>query len=406
MGAPGEAEGLRRGGVGVGAAQCLNWLERPGQPRGQAGGLDRNGTGAAGALRRHPAKGLANIHRGRQRIADDLGSAIVDTKTNEIPVARLLFNDLDLNGRFVSLDALHTQTETGPDIVLEHGGHYLFTAKKNQPTGPPNHRETAPRPEGGFSPLGTDSRLSFHSGIKKSRLQSRSILHPPVSAEQVCFPLAAQAARSLWAVPGPQRRIRYAANQRRTRGTGRTKVAGIEPRRLCRRRKRSAPAPGRFPQLLPPPHSPPLCACSRCGLLRRISNSLFMEWRSHQPHPEYLTTTDFQSAMGEDHGRPVMRLPFSPKAPVVNRLKQLDPSQSANGSPSAFSDLSTAGGLCPVVRDPSAEHIPPGPTDSSGACRAAVLAGPASRPRWPEWCDASRDRTLIGGNRLKSGTAP
>src|SRR5438105_505887 len=39
-----------------------------------------------------------------------LGSAIVDTKTNEIPVARQLFPYLDLKGRFVSLDALHTQT--------------------------------------------------------------------------------------------------------------------------------------------------------------------------------------------------------------------------------------------------------------------------------------------------------
>lgn len=47
------------------------------------------------------------------------------------------------------------------------------------------------------------------------------------------------------------------------------------------------------------------------GLFRRISNSLFMEGRSHQPHPEYLTTTDFQSAMGEEHCRPAMRLIFN-----------------------------------------------------------------------------------------------
>jgi len=51
-----------------------------------------------------------------------LASAMVDTKTNEIPVAQKLFPDLDLNGRFVSLDALHTQTETARDIVLEGGG--------------------------------------------------------------------------------------------------------------------------------------------------------------------------------------------------------------------------------------------------------------------------------------------
>ena len=35
-----------------------------------------------------------------------LGSALVDKKTNEIPVARKLFKRLDLDGRKVSLDAL------------------------------------------------------------------------------------------------------------------------------------------------------------------------------------------------------------------------------------------------------------------------------------------------------------
>lgn len=44
------------------------------------------------------------------------------------------------------------------------------------------------------------------------------------------------------------------------------------------------------------------------GVFRRISNSLFMEWRSHQPHPEYLTTTDFQAAMSENHCRAALRL--------------------------------------------------------------------------------------------------
>lgn len=62
-----------------------------------------------------------------------LGSAVVDQKTNEIPVARKLFPKLDLEGRFVSLDALHTQTETGLDLVQEHGAHYTLTVKDNQP---------------------------------------------------------------------------------------------------------------------------------------------------------------------------------------------------------------------------------------------------------------------------------
>jgi len=62
-----------------------------------------------------------------------LGSALVDQKTNEIPVARELFQTLDLEGRFVSLDALHTQTETARDLVQQHGADYLLTVKDNQP---------------------------------------------------------------------------------------------------------------------------------------------------------------------------------------------------------------------------------------------------------------------------------
>ena len=63
-----------------------------------------------------------------------LGSALVDQKTNEIPVARALFKKLDLDGRKVSLDALHTQDQTARELVLEHGADYLFTVKGNQPT--------------------------------------------------------------------------------------------------------------------------------------------------------------------------------------------------------------------------------------------------------------------------------
>jgi hypothetical protein len=62
-----------------------------------------------------------------------LGSALVPTeKTNEIPVARSLFEKLDLDGRIVSLDALHTQDKTARALVLEHGADYLLTVKDNQ----------------------------------------------------------------------------------------------------------------------------------------------------------------------------------------------------------------------------------------------------------------------------------
>lgn len=81
-----------------------------------------------------------------------LGSALVDQKTNEIPVARELFGQLDLQGRRVSLDALHTQTETARQLVIDHGAEYLFTVKDNQPTLCQNIEGKLEAPPAGFSP--------------------------------------------------------------------------------------------------------------------------------------------------------------------------------------------------------------------------------------------------------------
>lgn len=94
-----------------------------------------------------------------------LGSAMVDTKTNEIPVARQLFKDLDLQGQLVSLDALHTQTETARDLVLEAGADYLLTAKDNQPTVHQNIEKLLPAPQADFPPLATDALRVPHPGV-------------------------------------------------------------------------------------------------------------------------------------------------------------------------------------------------------------------------------------------------
>lgn len=105
-----------------------------------------------------------------------LGSAIVDTKTNEIPVARQLFPDLDLKGRFVSLDALHTQTDTARALVLEAGADYLLTAKDNQLTVHQNIEKLLPAPKADFPPSPADAHTVPHSGLGKG--PGRQPLHP------------------------------------------------------------------------------------------------------------------------------------------------------------------------------------------------------------------------------------
>lgn len=83
-----------------------------------------------------------------------LGSAIVDTKTNEIPVARELFKQLELDGRKVSLDALHTQDQSARELVLAHGADFLLTVKDNQPTVRENIERLVAAPPARFSPSG------------------------------------------------------------------------------------------------------------------------------------------------------------------------------------------------------------------------------------------------------------
>ena len=67
-----------------------------------------------------------------------LGTVRTPDKTNEITAARTLLERLnqrlDLSGKVVVLDALHTNRETARLIVQELGADYLFTVKANQET--------------------------------------------------------------------------------------------------------------------------------------------------------------------------------------------------------------------------------------------------------------------------------
>lgn len=62
-----------------------------------------------------------------------LGSERIAEGSNEIPAAQVLLRRAPIEGKLVTLDALHTQTQTGHIIVQERGADYLMTAKGNQP---------------------------------------------------------------------------------------------------------------------------------------------------------------------------------------------------------------------------------------------------------------------------------
>jgi hypothetical protein len=61
-----------------------------------------------------------------------LGTVVVQAGSNEIPAARAQMAKVELNGKTVLADALHTQDQTAQQILFEGGGDYLFTVKDNQ----------------------------------------------------------------------------------------------------------------------------------------------------------------------------------------------------------------------------------------------------------------------------------
>jgi predicted transposase YbfD/YdcC len=80
---------------------------------------------------RHSAMEIVNATAGNGQY---LGGVLTDSKSNEIPAARRLLGRLDLCGKIIITDALHTQVQTAQTILYEKGGDYLMTVKGNQPT--------------------------------------------------------------------------------------------------------------------------------------------------------------------------------------------------------------------------------------------------------------------------------
>lgn len=84
-----------------------------------------------GKKMRHGGVEMVNAANGQGQY---LGGVLTQTKSNEIPAARQLLKTLDLVNKVVLSDALHTQVETGQQILFEQGGDFLLTVKGNQPT--------------------------------------------------------------------------------------------------------------------------------------------------------------------------------------------------------------------------------------------------------------------------------
>lgn len=100
----------------------------------------------------------------------------VDGKENEIKAAPRLLKCLDLRGKIVTADAMHTQRELSIQIV-ESGGEYVWTVKDNQPQ-LRNDIETLFEPERyvkGFSTASKDFRTATTMDKGHGRLERRTL---------------------------------------------------------------------------------------------------------------------------------------------------------------------------------------------------------------------------------------
>src|SRR6266542_6524342 len=137
----------------------------------------------------------------------------VDAKSNEITGFRPLLEGVDLQGRVVTADALHTQTEHARYLVGDRQADYLFCVKGNHPGG----RHQPPAPGGVFprctKPLTAATDASSIAGSTPPRCQPGRGSPTPSrcwssSATPPTSPVATRVPRSptpspAWTRPGP-----------------------------------------------------------------------------------------------------------------------------------------------------------------------------------------------------------
>ena len=107
----------------------------PGHGHRRAAGAGRGrqvGAGHPPCQRRRAGRAPAGVADRQASVV--LAQAAVDGKSNEITAFAPLLELLDLTGRVITADAMHTQREHARFLVSDKKAHYILVVKKNQPS--------------------------------------------------------------------------------------------------------------------------------------------------------------------------------------------------------------------------------------------------------------------------------
>lgn len=155
----------------------IEQLVREHHARGEQGnhyGVDGKtvrGTRQAGELRGEHLLSVYDIQEGKVLVQMN-----VDSKENEIVVAPQALSVLDLTGKLISADAMHTQRAFSAQIV-DAGGNYIFPVKENQPRLYQDIQQlfTPEHPKPGFGKISTDFSTATQVSKGHGRLEIRTI---------------------------------------------------------------------------------------------------------------------------------------------------------------------------------------------------------------------------------------
>lgn len=148
-----------------------------------------------------------------------LGTVRVAEGSNEIPAAQTLIDRLELDGKLVVLDALHTQDRTAQQLHFDRGADYVMTVKANQ--------------KSLYQTLETKLQTQFF--FPRRRREVRALQTVAVTPEEVGFAGATQIGQLRTRVRGGGRKekeTRYPHHQREPRAARRVGAARRETRLL------------------------------------------------------------------------------------------------------------------------------------------------------------------------------